>query len=201
MQASSLSSSKISTEPSPQNIRLYNDLYAKYHKVIYINIRKFVHSPEGVEDVFQDVFLALWENLHKVKSVESIAPWLFVVSQHKALSYLKRKVNDSLILVDSYLPFEAILTAASVDRVDNDTQMAIISKAIDQLPDKRKQVFKLSKFEGLTVDEIASELEITPSTVREYLKQAVRSIKSYLDTASRQPALSASALLLLLLID
>lgn len=199
MQASSLSSSKISTEPSPQNIRLYNDLYTKYHKVIYINIRKFVHSPEGVEDVFQDVFLALWENLHKVRSVESIAPWLFVVSQNKALSYLKKKVNDSLILVDSYQPFETI--PATADKTDNDLQMAMISKAIDQLPDKRKQVFTLSKFEGLTVDEIASELEITPSTVREYLKQAVRSIKSYLDTASRQPALSTSAILLLLLID
>lgn len=199
MQASSLSSSKISTEPSPQNIRLYNDLYTKYHKVIYINIRKFVHSPEGVEDVFQDVFLALWENLHKVRSVESIAPWLFVVSQNKALSYLKKKVNDSLILVDSYQPFETI--PATADKTDNDLQMAMISKAIDQLPDKRKQVFTLSKFEGLTVDEIASELEITPSTVREYLKQSVRSIKSYLDTASRQPALSTSAILLLLLID
>lgn len=199
MQASSLSSSKISTEPSPQNIRLYNDLYTKYHKVIYINIRKFVHSPEGVEDVFQDVFLALWENLHKVRSVESIAPWLFVVSQNKALSYLKKKVNDSLILVDSYQPFETI--PATADKTDDDLQMAMISKAIDQLPDKRKQVFTLSKFEGLTVDEIASELEITPSTVREYLKQAVRSIKSYLDTASRQPALSTSAILLLLLID
>ncbi|MBP7557245.1 MAG: sigma-70 family RNA polymerase sigma factor [Chitinophagaceae bacterium] len=200
MQASSLSSSKISTEPSPHNIRLYNDLYAKYHKVIYINIRKFVHSPEGVEDVFQDVFLALWENLHKVKSVESIAPWLFVVSQHKALSYLKRKVNDSLILVDSYQPFETI-PAAAADKTGNDIQMAMINRAIEQLPDKRKRVFTLSKFEGLTVDEIASELEITPSTVREYLKQSVRSIKSYLDTASRQPALSASAVLLLLLID
>lgn len=201
MQELSLSAIKISTEPSPQNIRLYNDLYTKYHKVIYINIRKFVHSPEGVEDVFQEVFLALWENLHKVRSVESIAPWLFVVSQNKALSYLKKKVNDSLILVDSYQPFETIPAAASVDKTDNDTQMAMISKAIDQLPDKRKQVFTLSKFEGLTVDEIASELEITPSTVREYLKQAVRSIKSYLDTATHQPALSASAVLLLLLID
>jgi len=201
MQELSLSALKISTEPSPQNIRLYNDLYTKYHKVIYINIRKFVHSPEGVEDVFQEVFLALWENLHKVRSVQSIAPWLFVVSQNKALSYLKKKVNDSLILVDSYQPFETIPAAASIDKTDNDTQMAMISKAIDQLPDKRKQVFTLSKFEGLTVDEIASELEITPSTVREYLKQAVRSIKSYLDTASRQPALSASAALLLLLID
>lgn len=201
MQELSLSAIKISTEPSPQNIRLYNDLYTKYHKVIYINIRKFVHSPEGVEDVFQEVFLALWENLHKVRSVESIAPWLFVVSQNKALSYLKKKVNDSLILVDSYQPFETIPAAASVDKTDNDTQMAMISKAIDQLPDKRKQVFTLSKFEGLTVDEIASELEITPSTVREYLKQAVRSIKSYLDTATHQPVLSASAVLLLLLID
>ncbi|MBN8864417.1 MAG: sigma-70 family RNA polymerase sigma factor [Sphingobacteriales bacterium] len=199
MQASSLSAIKISTESSPQNIRLYNDLYAKYHKVIYINIRKFVHSPEGVEDVFQDVFLALWENLHKVKSVESIAPWLFVVSQNKALSYLKRKVNDSLILVDSYQPFETI--PATADKTDNDIQMAMINRAIEQLPDKRKRVFTLSKFEGLTVDEIASELEITPSTVREYLKQSVRSIKSYLDTASRQPALSASAALLLLLLD
>jgi RNA polymerase sigma-70 factor (ECF subfamily) len=149
--------------------------------------------------VFQDVFLALWENLHKVRSVESIAPWLFVVSQNKALSYLKKKVNDSLILVDSYQPFETI--PATADKTDNDLQMAMISKAIDQLPDKRKQVFTLSKFEGLTVDEIASELEITPSTVREYLKQSVRSIKSYLDTASRQPALSTSAILLLLLID
>lgn len=201
MQAPSLKTIKPKTEPTKENIRLYNHLYARYHKVVYANIYKFVRSPNGIEDIFQDVFLALWENLHKVETEDSIAPWLFVVSQNKALTWLKKKVNDSLVLVENYEQVDLSFPDPSTEEGYNEVQMAIVNDAIAQLSEKKKQVFTLNKFEGLSVDEIASELNITPSTVREYLKQSVRSIKSYLNTTDNKPVITSTIMVLLLFVD
>ncbi|WP_164974303.1 RNA polymerase sigma factor [Filimonas effusa] len=183
------------TTLNKENQDFFNKIYQRYHKAIYANICKIIQDPQGVEDVFQEVFMALWINLHKAENVASIAPWLFVVSHNKSISCLRKKLKESIFVSEQEV---AILQTAdtTIDQEEiTSHQLSIIRNAVAQLPDKRKEVFQLNKFEGKSVEEIASELELSPATVKEYLKQSIRLVRTYLQTA---PGASSIATVLLL---
>ena len=184
------------TTLNKENQDFFNKIYQRYHKPIYANICKIIQDPQGVEDVFQEVFMALWINLHKAENVDAIAPWLFVVSHNKSISYLRKKLKESIFVSEQEIP---VLQTADITTDQEEItrhQLSVIKNAVAQLPDKRKEVFQLNKFEGKSVEEIASELELSPATVKEYLKQSIRLVRTYLQSSPGSSSSIATAMLL-----
>jgi RNA polymerase sigma factor (sigma-70 family) len=158
----------------------FEEVYQQYHKAVYTNIFKVVKDNVLAEDVFQDVFMTLWEHLTTKDEKQSIASWLFVVSHNKAKACLKKRISESLIFVDNYTAYENKLEYLAEDKLKTEEQLIIIQNAVQHLSARRKQVFTLNKFEGKSVDEIAEQLSTTPATVKEYLKQSVRLVRSHI---------------------
>ena len=81
------------------SIAAFDAFYHQYNQVVYANIIKMVKQPEAAEDLLQEVFLALWQNRHKLRQDRSVAGWLFVVSYNKAATYLKQQLKSAIVLV------------------------------------------------------------------------------------------------------
>jgi len=164
------------------NAEAFDVLYQKYYQSIYNNICKMVADSLAAEDILQEVFLALWENKQKVHVDRSVAGWLFVVSYNKSATYLKQKLKESFIIQPGsvetvYVP---LLHEEKNDEGIFQMQVDLIDDAVSHLPSRKKEAFRLCRFEGKTYEEVAERMGISVQSVKDYLKQATVFIKDYI---------------------
>lgn len=161
-------------------IKAFDDIYYQYNDVVYANILKMVKAQDVAADILQEVFISLWQNRHKMRTDRSVAGWLFVVSYNKSATFLKRKLRESINYVENYTNLENYQPEAVVDEELYQKQLAIIEEAVDTLTARKKEVFKLYRFEGRSKNEIASLTGISPHSVKDYLKQSNKTIREYI---------------------
>lgn len=178
------------------DITAFNYFYNQYHKPVHQNILKVVKDPELSLEILQDVFLSLWQNRHKIESQKSVSGWLFVVSYHKSLNVLRKKVKESIEYCAEY-PIEGLIQAD--EQVDSilDTQMRVLEEAVAILPKRKQEVFKLYRYEGASKESVADQLGISLQSVNDYLKQSNQAIRKYI--AQHYPALINKTLFVFLL--
>jgi RNA polymerase sigma-70 factor (ECF subfamily) len=172
----------------------FEHLYNQYSAAVYANIYKMVRLPDLAEDLLQEVFTALWTNRAKIDPAQSVGNWLFVVSYHKSLSLLKKKLRENI--VPTVEPLMAnIPEEAGMDEHYYSAQLHILNTAVERLPLHKQKVFRLYHFENKTFDEIAQELNLSVSSVKFYLKQSRSFIREYV-SVHFPPAVGLSLLLL-----
>jgi len=159
------------------DIDAFNKLYWKYHGAIYANTLKLIRDPLIAEDIVQDVFVTLWEKRNSIDPKQDLAGWLFVVSHHKTIDQLKRKLRQALA--------EKVLLAAveDPDAFEEDItreQIGALKMAVNQLSPQKRKVFELCKLKRITYEKAAEEMHISKYTVKEYLSEAIISIKKYI---------------------
>lgn len=184
---------------SLDSVDAFDTLYHRFKQPVYANIFKMVKQPEAAEDILQEVFTALWENRRNLQTDKSVAGWLFVVSYNKALSFLKKKLKESSVVVIQPELSENTVQEEPLDEELVNLQLSLIEEAVDQLPTRKKEVFRLLRFEGRSPEEVAGLLNISVSSVKDYLKQATRSVKDYVRNRHDSSQTAAISLLLLFL--
>lgn len=157
----------------------FDQVYSQYHKVVYANIFKLIKDPSIAEDILQDVFFALWENRSKIDEGRPVAAWLFVVSYNKSLSYLKKKVKESIQYVENYDSFQSVAEEIFPDKLLIEAELTILEDAINALSPQKQKVFRLCRFEGKSQKETALLLGLSTESVKDYLKQSKYFIKEY----------------------
>lgn len=163
------------------DISAFNSLYWKYHAAIYANALKLIREPALAEDIVQDVFVTLWERRESIDPKQDIAGWLFVVSHHKTIDQLKRKLRQAL--AEKIL--QSIIAVPDAFKEDiTEEQLESIERAVDQLSPQKRKVFELCKVQNRTYEKAAEELQISKYTVKEYLSDAMVSIKKYIGQQS-----------------
>lgn len=177
--------------------KAFDAFYHQYHQPVYCNIAKFIYQYDIAEDILQEVFLALWEHRSELDPDRSIAGWLFVVSYNKSISWLKRNSKEkrfaTVPVTDAYEVEEI-----NVQEQIFEDQVALMNNAVDQLPLRKKQAFRLCKLEGRSYEEAGELLGITTDTVKEYVKTSSQMIRRYIATQPVSEALLLINALLLL---
>jgi RNA polymerase sigma-70 factor (ECF subfamily) len=166
------------------DINAFNTLYWKYHAAVYANALKLIKDPVIAEDIVQEVFVTVWGKRHTIDPEQDLAGWLFVISYHKTIDQLKRKLKEALAHKNINISIEdhSILVNADL----KEEQLTAIEEAIDQLSPQKRKVFELCKVQGRTYKKAAEELHISKYTVKEYLSEALVSIKKYIGEHPRQ---------------
>ena len=166
------------------DINAFNTLYWEYHAAVYANTLKLIKDPALAEDIVQEVFVTLWGKRHTIDPEQDIAGWLFVVSHHKTVDQLKRKLKQALARKNLSIFTEEHSIIVNADLKEE--QLCAIEEAMDQLSPQKRKVFELCKVQGRTYKKAAEELHISKYTVKEYLSEALVSIKKYVGEHPRQ---------------
>src|SRR5262245_1714674 len=77
----------------------FRALYHQYHHAVFANICRLVPQQQAAEDLLQEVFLALWEQRHKLTHQHSVAGWLFTTSYYKSSAWLKKSLKEKIALL------------------------------------------------------------------------------------------------------
>jgi RNA polymerase sigma-70 factor (family 1) len=153
--------------------KAFDLLYHKYHVAIYRNIIKLVKNDAHAQDILQDVFFTLWDKRGTIDAQKPVANWLFVVSYNKSITHL-RKTANACVLFDEML---SDVPDETYEPHISEEQLTFIEAAVNRLSPQKKRVFELCKIEQKTYEQVARELGISRHTVKEYLSDAVASLK------------------------
>jgi len=160
------------------DINAFNILYWEYHAAVYANALRLIKDPVLAEDIVQEVFVTLWGKRHMIDPEQDLAGWLFVISHHKTVDQLKRKLKQALIQKNLSILSDDHSIIVNTDLKEE--QLCAIEEAMDRLPPQKRKVFELCKVQGRTYKKAAEEMHISKYTVKEYLSEALISIKKYI---------------------
>ena len=166
------------------DINAFNTLYWEYHAAVYANALKLIKDPVIAEDIVQEVFVTVWGKRHTIDPEQDLVGWLFVISYHKTIDQLKRKLKETLAHKNISISIEDHSILVNSDLKEE--QLTAIEEAIDQLSPQKRKVFELCKVQGRTYKKAAEELHISKYTVKEYLSEALVSIRKYVGEHPRQ---------------
>ena len=168
--------SSITNEFVNGSIDAFNTLYHQYNGAVFANICKMVKQQDLAEDILQEVFLALWKNRLTFKEDQSVAGWLFVVSYNKSINCLRKAVAEKRRAIQ-FLVNDTQLTEDNLDGLF-ELQIDMVNEAIDLLPERKKKAFTLCKLEGKSYAEAAQLMDVSPETIKEYLKISLKFIRN-----------------------
>lgn len=154
-------------------------LFNRYRKTIFGIALKLTKQFELAEEITQEVFINLWVNRSKLPGIDKPDSYLFRILYNKISDYLRKESNRARILQHA-LAFSAAGTNPTQETIDAHDSEKRIHEAIQQLPAQQKLVYQLSRQQGLSITEIASQLDISPHTVKSHLAKAISFIRAYL---------------------
>lgn len=157
----------------------FREVYELYKVKVYRISLKMTRSDQIAKDIVQDVFLNIWKNREGLMRVENPSSYLFTAVYRSIYQHFRKvAVERKFIKVKSdSVNFENNTEEAILGR----ERRTLISTAISKLPPQQQLVFKLTKEEGRTREEVAEYLNISPNTVRNHLTKALKSVQLYMD--------------------
>lgn len=171
-------SRKLFKELQNGNESAYETIFKNNISRVLFFIEGFVKSRAIAEEIAQDAFLRLWNYRDRLVAPETVVPFLYTVAKNGSLDYI-RKANSHRKYIR-----EQLNTPRSSHSVVNELeakQLKIRVKSIvDEMPQQRKRVFRMSRIDELEVKEIADKLDISPKTVYAHLDAAVKYLKDKL---------------------
>lgn len=167
----------------------FSELYLIYYPKLVRFAKEFVMSEEEAENITQDVFTDLWEKRESMNHIENMNAYLFRLVRNKCLDYLKHKVFEQKYVenVKASFEIELNLKLQSLDRFDvydisERNQMEnLIRDAINSLPKRCRDIFLLSRMEGLKYREISERLGISVNTVECQMGIALKKLRAKLN--------------------
>lgn len=155
---------------SPKNI---DEAFRCYYKPLCLYAMHYLRDIDLVEDVVQDCFAELWERMNTEKTVSSIKSYLYMMVRNRCLDTLKKENQFDFSTSSSDL--------ADIIQDEEAEERSLIEArlwtAIDSLPEKCREVFLLSKRDGLKYKEIADKLNISVKTAENQVAKAMKTLK------------------------
>ena len=154
-------------------------LFRFYYSGLVVFARQIVIDKEETDEIVQDFFVSLWKNRKKIKKNESLKNYFFVSIRNRAYNTLKR----NRIKENSLLEIKRLIEQNSIYNPDLYIASELqekIAEAIKNLPNRTGEIFRLSRIQGLTNDEIANELKLSKRTVETQISSAIKILRKEL---------------------
>lgn len=164
-------------------------IYKKYFNVLHAYSLHIVSKAEVAEDIVQEVFLECWDRRASIDVVASLKPYLYTLTRRKSIDFLRKSETKNLLFseVETHLDQLFFETLALDERIDMREIGQIIEETILLLPPKCKEVFLLSRENGMKNRQIAETLDLSIKTVEKHITRAIKQIRSALEERGHLP--------------
>lgn len=159
----------------------FDKIYAIYCKRLYGFVFRYIKQKEDAEGIVQEVFIKIWETRNKIDVYSSFDSFIFTIAYNTTISLLRKRVNENKY--HDRLKLKQQITEADqiIDEIHLKEINSHLKYLLEQLTPRQKEIFQLSREEGLTHDEIAKKLNISVHTVKNHMVTALAFINSHLN--------------------
>ena len=153
----------------------FEQVFQQYYALLFNIGRKILNDDNAAEDIVQDVFLKLWANRQSISIDTNLKSYLHRAVINGCLNELEKRKRLQIV---EDLPETVEPTTENKNIAEELT--ARLNRAISQLPPRMQVIFSLSRFEGLTNQEIADYLNISKKTVENQMGKALSRLRDLL---------------------
>ena len=160
------------------DLNSFEKMFLIYRVKIFNFSYKYLRSREDAEEVVQDTFVKIWENRATLNEDLSFNSYLFTIPKNIIINKVRKKVAEPRVF-DTIVEHSAQDESTENEIIYRDIT-SVAERAIQNLPAQRQLVYNLSRKDGLTYEEIGTQLGISSRTVEAHLRKALKSIREFL---------------------
>lgn len=155
----------------------FEELIEDYGGVIYKVLHTYIRDKNSVDDLFQDVFIKIFKNIHTFREESKLSVWIYQIALNTTKNHLRKKFNKDIYELQDY--------TASVEPVDDDLDNRDLRELLDlyigELPENWQTVINLYYFQSYSYNEIADITGFPVGTVKTYLYRAKEKLCSLME--------------------
>ncbi len=151
-----------------------------YQERLYWHIRHLVGGHDDASDVLQNCLLNVVRGIGQFEGRSALYTWLFRIASNEAMTFLGRRQRQAAASLDE--AEEGVVRALQADPwFDGDALQGALQQALQQLPDRQRQVFTLRYFDELSYRDIAEILDISEGALKASFHHAAKKIERYIE--------------------
>lgn len=158
----------------------FDELFNRYWEVLFAAAYSRLNNKEEAKDCVQEVFLAVWEKREQMPIPDAVGGYLYISLKNRILNLFR-----SQKIKERYIHSQLSKEDESGQKVDELLEYKEFSRMIDDeiqgLPEKMREIFLLSRKQGLSIEEIAGQLSLSPQTVKNQISSALKRLRVRLD--------------------
>ena len=161
------------------NKAAFEELFRSYFTALCSFAQKYVNDSDEAKDIVHNVFINLWNKRSEINLDTSLKSYLFQGVHNRSLNFIRD--NKKLVQFDTpQNKAELGKYLESGDHLESSEAENRINQALDDLPDKCREIFLMNRFDGLKYREIAEKLDISIKTVETQMSRALKTLRERL---------------------
>lgn len=154
-------------------------IFKQYSTELAPFVTRLTGSPELAKEVMQDIFLKLWLQRERLTTVKQPRAWIVRLASNTAVDYLRKQAADGRLL-KTLEQQTAWVETPDMTYAGREAARQL-EQAIEHLTPAQQRVYRMSREQHLSIQEIAQELGVSPNTVKNQLVDALKTIRKHLD--------------------
>jgi RNA polymerase sigma-70 factor, ECF subfamily len=162
------------------DVKVFEELFHQYYPGMCSYAESLVKKPDVAEEIIQDTFYNIWKNRAEMEIIVGWKNYLYRAVFNNSMMYL-RKAKKEMSLNEEWTDSLFESNENPSEEMDARELNAALVYALHRLPVRTREIFNLSRFEGLKYQEIAQKLSISVKTVEANMGKALRALRISLD--------------------
>lgn len=170
------------------NITAFEELIYKYDKKVLALAMKYVKNEDDAKDIYQDVFIRVFRGLKKFRFNSEFSTWLYRIVVNVCLTHKTKSSRREFVSIHPADENESMIPGIEIEDNKNVPERTVtsreisehINEALEILSPRQKMIFILRHYEGYKLKEIAEMLRCGEGTIKKYLFDAVRKMRTQL---------------------
>lgn len=155
--------------------KAFDTLMREYGEKVYWQIRKMVQSHDDANDLLQNCFIKVWNNLHNFRGDAKLSTWLYKIAVNESINFINKERQRRGLTEEEDAAF-LLQNLESDEFIDGDALQMELQKAILALPDKQRLVFNMRYYDEMKYEEMSEILGTSVGALKASYHHAVKKI-------------------------
>lgn len=156
--------------------KIFEEIYRLYYSPLCFYCMRYVGDMEEAKEIVQRLFLKIWMKRDRIEINTSLKSYLYRAVQNYALNYLQQqKIKQKYVIDKAHFPAQP--SGNGQLKLEEEELKKVIKNAISKLPEKRRKIFELSRFEDMKYNQIAEHLAISVKTVEAQMSKSLQYLR------------------------
>lgn len=158
------------------DIKAFEKVFKLYYASLCLYAASLTGRMDAAEEIVQELFYVFWKEKEHIQLLRSLKGYLYAAVRNRSLLYLEHQEVRNRYR-EAVLSEETKGAASPQEQLEYEELQKIIDQAIKRLPERRRQIFRMHRFEGMKYAEIASTLSLSVKTVEVEISKALQTLR------------------------